>query len=963
MRDPGHPTGYEALDENQEFHLLWTALADRYELEETLGRGGMAVVFRARDLKHDRTVAIKVLDPEFGVTLGADRFLREIAIESRLQHPNILALFDSGQVHQFLYFVTPFADGGSLRGRLEKESQLPVEDALKITKEVGAALAYAHEKGILHRDVKPGNILFSAGQAMLADFGIAQAVSDVDEERLTKSGMTIGTPAYMSPEQASGSTVLDQRSDLYSLGCVLFEMLAGEPPFTGPNSRVVLARQASERPPSVEVARPAAAGSVASAVQKALAKVPADRHPTVESFVEALEAESPGESQLSRKGLARPWRKAAFGAVAVLGVVGGWWLTRPEPLALSPEKIAVFPLASRGFEASDPVDGAGVAYLIGAALEHADPLRFIDVTDRLDQSQQDDPERISAPSARRIAVDLGAGFYLKGIVQQHRDSTTVILQAYDVLGDSLLDQRSATGETESVPIHHLGIDAIQALLPSLIDPGTDVDLTPLRDREPSAVALWWQGEKRYRNSNFSSALELYERSLAEDSALAIAAIKGAQAAGWIHDSDRARTLVELASTRESLLPDRYAVLAEGLKAYYAGEADSAARSLEHAVLEYPEWWEAWSALGEVYYHLLPVVEAPLDSLSRAAFERALALESAGPQLFHLSEMSIRDGEVTKADSLFDLFQSDQPDPALYWQLLMMRECVSEPETMDWGAHVRDNPTEALLAGKALSVAGLQPACAEGAFRALLSSPTSDPSQRWGAFLGLQNLLVATRRGGEAESLIDSVAANTGLARSLYVLGALAGAGMEAPAAELETYARERFGSDYAGVVNSESLWILSLWLHHTRDFSQLEALQRTMSLRGQAESALPRDRLFADAVAALGDWTGDPSRAINLLQELFSKTQGSLGWGLGDGLPPERVLLSQRLLEAGRYREAWVTASTLDHPGPVGFLSFVPISLVIRAEAARALGDHSAASRFRARLERLGRQDLLSMSN
>jgi serine/threonine protein kinase len=951
------------MDEDREFQLVQSALADRYVLEGVLGRGGMAVVYRARDIKHDRTVAVKVLNPEFGVTLGVERFLREINIESRLQHPNILAVFDSGQAREFLHFVLPFAEEGSLRDRLERESPLPVEDALRITKEVGAALTYAHGKGIVHRDVKPANVLFFGGHAVLADFGIAQAISDVDEERLTRSGVSIGTPAYMSPEQAAGSAHMDQRSDLYSLACVLFEMLAGEPPFTGPNARVVLARQASERPPSVELARPAAAGSVASALRKALAKVPADRHPTVAGFVAALEAEPTAESHRSRRVLVRTWRSAAVAAMAALGLVGGWWFTRPEEPSLSPEKIAVFPFASRGFEASDPVDGAGVAYLVGAALEHADPLRFIDVTDRLDRSQLDDPERIPAPSARRIALELGAGFYLRGVVQRHLDSATVILRAYDVPGDSLLGQRSATGDAASVPIHHLGIDAIQALLPALIDPTTQVDLTPLRDRELSAVALWWQGEKRYRDSNFGAALELYERALAEDSALAIAAIKGAQAAGWIHESDRARTLVDLASLRRSLLPDRYVVLAEGLKAYYGDDADSAAEILERAVVAYPDWWEAWAALGEVYYHLLPAVEAPLDSLSRAAFERSLELESAGPQLFHLTEMSIRDGESTKADPLFDLFRRAGPDQALYWQLFLMKECVSEPGSMDWRGHAREMPTEVLLAGKSLSAGGLQPDCAEGALRAVLDSPSSDRSHRWGAFVGLQNLLVAMGRDREAELLIDSVAVNTGLARSLYVLGTLAGAKMDASAAELESYARERFGSDYSGVVNSESLWVLSQWLRHTRDYDQLKVLQRTMSLRGHADSASPRDRLFADAVAALGGLGTDSPGTIARLEEVLSRNQGSLAWGFGDGLAPERILLSQLLLDAGRYREAWVTASALDHPGPMTFLSFVPTSLLIRSSAARALGNEPASRAFRARLEVLGRTDLVSVSH
>ncbi|MGD8277164.1 MAG: serine/threonine-protein kinase, partial [Gemmatimonadota bacterium] len=545
------------MSDDRALERLTAALSDRYADLEEIGRGGMATVYRARDVKHDRVVAIKVLDPEFGVTLGADRFLREISIEARLQHPNILALFDSGQAGEFLYFVTPFAAGGSLRDRLARERQLPIDEALRITRQIGDALSHAHAEGIVHRDVKPANILFNAGHAMLADFGIARAASNIDRERLTKSGVSVGTPAYMSPEQAAGAATLDARSDLYSLGCVLFEMLAGEPPFTGHNLQVVLARQISERPPSVEVARPGVPPPVAAALTQALAKTPADRQATVTAFIEALESErgATPASPPSRWSASR----IAAGVLAVAVALGGaWWLSRPEPPVLSPDKVAVFPLATRGVGAESALDGTGVAYLIEAALEHADPLRMIDVATRLTERELVDPSLITAHSAREISRGLGAGFYLDGVVQGHRDSTTVILRLHDVAGDSVVEQRSVTGEI-GVPIHHLGIDALRALLPSLIDPSVVVDLAPLRERKASAVALWLQAERAYRGASFRPALDLYERALADDSALAIAAVKGSQAADWLHENARGRALVDLALSREALLPHRYAI--------------------------------------------------------------------------------------------------------------------------------------------------------------------------------------------------------------------------------------------------------------------------------------------------------------------------------------------------------------------------------------------------------------------
>jgi eukaryotic-like serine/threonine-protein kinase len=213
---------------------LQAGLAERYVLERELGRGGMATVYLARDLRHDRPVALKVLHPELAHALGPERFRREVEIAARLQHPHILPVHDSGEAAGQLWYTMPYVEGESLRDRLEREPRLPLGAALEITRQAALALDYAHRHGVVHRDVKPENILLSDGQALVADFGIAKAVGEVGGERLTGTGITVGTPAYMSPEQAGGDSHVDGRSDLYSLGCVLYEMLAGEPPFPGP---------------------------------------------------------------------------------------------------------------------------------------------------------------------------------------------------------------------------------------------------------------------------------------------------------------------------------------------------------------------------------------------------------------------------------------------------------------------------------------------------------------------------------------------------------------------------------------------------------------------------------------------------------------------------------------------------------------------------------------------------------
>ena len=269
---------------------LQSALKDRYQIQRELGRGGMATVYLATDIKHEREVAIKVLHPELAATLGPERFDREIKFAAKLQHPNILGLFDSGDAQGFLYYVMPFVVGESLRDRLDREHMLPIDFAVHLACEIADALGYAHSLGIVHRDIKPENIMIAGGHALVADFGIARAVSEAGSaQKLTETGMAVGTPLYMSPEQSVGEQV-GPTSDIYSLGCVLYEMLAGHPPFTGSNARQIMARHAMEQVPSLQVVRDTVPDEVEDAVMAALNKMSADRPQTAAQFAEMLGA-------------------------------------------------------------------------------------------------------------------------------------------------------------------------------------------------------------------------------------------------------------------------------------------------------------------------------------------------------------------------------------------------------------------------------------------------------------------------------------------------------------------------------------------------------------------------------------------------------------------------------------------------------------------------------------------------
>ena len=324
---------------------LTAALADRYRIERELGAGGMATVYLAHDVRHDRKVALKVLRPELSAILGGERFLAEIKTTANLQHPHILSLFDSGEADGLVFYVMPYVEGESLRDRLTREKQLPVDDAVRIAREVADALEYAHQRGVIHRDIKPENILLHGGHALVADFGIALAVSRSDGgTRMTETGMSLGTPHYMSPEQAMGEREITPKADIYALGCVLYEMLSGEPPFNGPTAQAIIARVMTESPRSLSLQRHTIPAHVEAAVNAALEKLPADRIPTAAAFAEALSGHGPAlpatraAAAVPSAG-ATPWRqyfRLASGVALAFLVLGAWGWVRERRASRRP---------------------------------------------------------------------------------------------------------------------------------------------------------------------------------------------------------------------------------------------------------------------------------------------------------------------------------------------------------------------------------------------------------------------------------------------------------------------------------------------------------------------------------------------------------------------------------------------------------------------------------------------------
>ena len=329
---------------------LSVALEGRYAIERELGEGGMATVYLADDLKHERKVALKVLKPELAAVVGAERFLAEIKTTAKLQHPHILPLHDSGEADGFLFYVMPYVEGETLRDRIDREKQLPVDEAVRIATAVASALDHAHRHKVIHRDIKPANILLQDGEPVVADFGIALAVGAAGSNRLTETGLSLGTPYYMSPEQATGDQVVGASTDTYALGSVLYEMLVGEPPYPGTTAQAVLGRIIAGKPVSATEQRASIPANVDAAVRKALEKLPADRLASAQEFVRALGDEHFRYGQLATAGASAavgPWNRLTMATTmlaALFAIALGWALLRPEP----PGLLARFSLAFEG---------------------------------------------------------------------------------------------------------------------------------------------------------------------------------------------------------------------------------------------------------------------------------------------------------------------------------------------------------------------------------------------------------------------------------------------------------------------------------------------------------------------------------------------------------------------------------------------------------------------------------------
>ena len=569
---------------------LQAALADRYTIERELGRGGMATVYLAQDRKHHRQVAIKVLKPELAAALGPERFLREIDTAARLNHPHILPLHDSGEAEGFLFYVMPYVEGESLRDRLSREKQLPLEDALQIAREVADALSYAHRHDVVHRDIKPENILFETGHAVVTDFGIARAITAAGGEKLTGTGIAVGTPAYMSPEQAAASARVDERSDIYSLGCVLYEMLAGEPPFTGPSAESIVRQHLAAAPPRVSAMRAAVPPAIEEAIVRALAKTPADRFVTAAKFVEAFAAPVQRVRATGRR-TSRLAAGAGLAATLLAAAVGLFVLSRPHGtprVAARPrQSIAVLPF----------VNGSGPQeeYLSDGISEE-----LIDALSKLPQLQV-----VARPSSfafkgkdedvRQIGQALQVATVLGGSVRRAANRLRVTAQLTDARNGYNLWSETYDREMGDVfavedEISHAIMRALQVHLVS----GDSLTLLRRPTHDVEAYELYLKGRYFFNKGGFGpvqQALAYFQQALAHDPnyALAYAAIADAYqrltASTYLRPREsmpKARAAVLKALALEPTLADAHASLGDQL-CVYDWDASAAERELRRAI--------------------------------------------------------------------------------------------------------------------------------------------------------------------------------------------------------------------------------------------------------------------------------------------------------------------------------------------------------------------------------------------
>jgi eukaryotic-like serine/threonine-protein kinase len=897
---------------------LRQTLEGRYRLGREIGRGGMATVYLAHDVRHNRAIALKVLHPDLAAALGPERFLHEIRIAAGLQHPHILPVFDSGTGTQGsdgsdqLWYTMPYVDGESLRQRLNRERQLPIDDTLRIAGQVLSALHHAHTHGVIHRDIKPENILLQGDQAVLADLGIARAISAAGDERLTETGLSVGTPAYMSPEQAAGERDLDGRTDLYSFSVVLYEMLTGELPFSGHTAQAIIARKLTESPPSIRHLRDTVSPRLEGAVAQGMARAPADRYRTAAEFAAAL-ALRDAAADRGRPPSRRRWGRIIGAAVGVAGAlfVGSLFRNRNGTgPTLDASVVAVAP-----FDVLDPkleLWREGLVDLLSRNLDGAGPLRTVAPTVVVRRwSGRADPQ-----TAGDLGHRTGAGLVLYGsLLASGPDSVRVQATLLDVARGNTIEEWELRDRADRIDrlTDSLTIRVLQGL--GRDRPIGSARLAGYGSRSLPTIKAFLQGEQHLRRSEWDSALVYYERAIALDSTFSPALRRASAALGWLrtgHDSlanayslragihnhglpIRDSLVIAFDSLFASLLDA--GILATRADSSWPGRLQRLFVMAERLTQRYPTEPEVWNLLGEASNHLGPIAGRPYQE-QVSSFDRAIALDSAfAPAYIHPIEYSARFGKRAMQKYLDPYLKVVGNDPNSGGARLLRVLLDSSP-------------------GPAERARLFQRVSDDGLFSAYLALNSLPDSQEAG--VALSRYIAEHPLSGTP--LQNPAAASRGLARALMTRGhlreglqhlpedpgpllaepALLGA---MPASEVSEYFRQRMAKPAV-------LPTLALpWWAKQGDTGSLRSLKRRADslTRSAADPAVRwRARYLSQSTPAYLDLARhDTTAAIGRFLDLQLSHCPSCYL--------DQLILAQLLIDRQRHQEAWRILQA-DHP-------------------------------------------------